>query len=876
VEIKANLLYLQGRKTLQGIFRDITERKRAEEALRQRAEELGALQATVLDITSQRDLPALLHAIVERAAQLLGATTGGMYVCDPEKKEVRCVVSYNTPHDYRGVVLKYGEGAAGRVAETGRPLIVNDYRLWEGRAAAYEEDKPFTAVLSAPMIWQGRVIGVIHVMEESKARRFTQAELELLTLFANHAAIAVERTRTEEALKESEERFRGIAERSFDAILTVDLEGTITYASPAVERITGYSQKEIVGVPLQRFLPESDFPKAFQIFGEAMKGEAAESVEVNLVKKDGSIVCLELHSSPIIKDGKLAGLQGIAREITERKRMMEELSRHSEHLEELVEERTRMSRENEQRYRELFESCPISLWEEDFSEVRKYFDDLRSRGINDLRRYFMEHPENLARCAGMAKILDVNQATLGLYGAKTVEELRGELRRVFTHDFQDKFREELVALSEGGKRFASEFDNQTLAGDVKHVNLILSVVPGYEDTLGKVLVSIIDLTEWKRMEGELRSTKERLEYVVRSNPAVIYSGKPFADLSDWKLTYLSENVTNLLGYEAREFVGHPEFWTHVVHPNDRPSVMTDIARLWEKGRFVFEYRMRHKDGDYRWIREEATVVRDADGKPIEVNGYWIDITERKRLEEALAKSQRLATIGELAAMVGHDLRNPLQGIAGAVYYLRTEEDSKLSNEGKEMVQLIQESIEHSDKIINDLLEYSREVHLELSRTNVKSITRDALAKVKIPKGVRVVNSIRNQPPMKLDVHKMRRVFLNLIRNAVEAMPKGGTLTITSSRSGDNLHITFEDTGEGMTTETLAKLWTPLFTTKAKGMGLGLAIIKRFVEAHEGSISVETKLGKGSTFTVTLPIKRNLKGEEVKKKRRNRNKREPSS
>jgi signal transduction histidine kinase len=112
--------------------------------------------------------------------------------------------------------------------------------------------------------------------------------------------------------------------------------------------------------------------------------------------------------------------------------------------------------------------------------------------------------------------------------------------------------------------------------------------------------------------------------------------------------------------------------------------------------------------------------------------------------------------------------------------------------------------------------------------------------------------------MKLDVHKMRRVFLNLIRNAVEAMPKGGTLTITSSRIGDNLHITFEDTGEGMTTETLAKLWSPLFTTKAKGMGLGLAIIKRFVEAHEGSISVETELGKGSTFTVTLPIKRSLR------------------
>jgi signal transduction histidine kinase len=235
------------------------------------------------------------------------------------------------------------------------------------------------------------------------------------------------------------------------------------------------------------------------------------------------------------------------------------------------------------------------------------------------------------------------------------------------------------------------------------------------------------------------------------------------------------------------------------------------------------------------------------------------------MEQELVRSERFATIGETAAMVGHDLRNPLQGMTGAIHYLRTKEGSKLSKEGKEMLQLIQEDIGRSDKIINDLLEYSRELRLELSETNVKSITEDALAKVKIPKGIRVVNSTKNQPPMKLDVEKMRRVFLNLTLNAVDAMPKGGTLTIANTRSDDNVHITFKDTGEGMTTEALAKIWSPLFTTRAKGMGFGLPVAKRLVEAHGGSISVETKLGKGSTFTVTLPIKRDLEGEEVKKK-----------
>jgi PAS domain S-box-containing protein len=183
----------------QSVGRDITERKRAEEALRLRAEELAALQATVLDVTAPHDLPTLLQTIIERAALLLNALGGRLYLCDPDQEEARCVVSYNTPHDYSGTVLKYGEGAAGIVAQTGEPLIIDDYRTWSKRAAVYEEEQPFTAVLSAPMIWQGQVTGVIHVLQNVESRRFTRADLELLTLFANHAAIAVENARLYES-----------------------------------------------------------------------------------------------------------------------------------------------------------------------------------------------------------------------------------------------------------------------------------------------------------------------------------------------------------------------------------------------------------------------------------------------------------------------------------------------------------------------------------------------------------------------------------------------------------------------------------------------------------------------------------------------------
>ncbi len=201
---------IENARLYEGAQQELAERRKVEEALRRRAEELAALQATVLEITAPHNLPTLLQAIVERAAQLLDALGGGLYLCDPDREEARCVVSYNTPGDYTGTVLKYGEGAAGTVAQTGEPLIVDDYRTWNGRADVYEDEQPFTAVLSAPMIWQGQVTGVIHVLHNVESRRFTPTDLELLTLFANHAAIAVENARLYEAVQqELAERKRG-------------------------------------------------------------------------------------------------------------------------------------------------------------------------------------------------------------------------------------------------------------------------------------------------------------------------------------------------------------------------------------------------------------------------------------------------------------------------------------------------------------------------------------------------------------------------------------------------------------------------------------------------------------------------------------------
>ena len=232
----------------------------------------------------------------------------------------------------------------------------------------------------------------------------------------------------------------------------------------------------------------------------------------------------------------------------------------------------------------------------------------------------------------------------------------------------------------------------------------------------------------------------------------------------------------------------------------------------------------------------------------------------KEAQQRLLKAERLAAIGELAAMVGHDLRNPLTGIAGAAYYLRTKNSSGMDARSREMLRVIEKDIVQSNRIINDLLEYSREIRLEFTEASPRSLVKDALSGLKIPRRIRVVDRTGIEPKIRVDTEKMRRVFANIIRNAVDAMSKGGRLTITSRKVNSNVEIAFADTGVGMSKETLEKLFSPLFTTKAKGMGFGLSIARRFLRSHGGKISVKSTVGKGTTFAVTIPME--PKSEEI--------------
>jgi signal transduction histidine kinase len=227
-------------------------------------------------------------------------------------------------------------------------------------------------------------------------------------------------------------------------------------------------------------------------------------------------------------------------------------------------------------------------------------------------------------------------------------------------------------------------------------------------------------------------------------------------------------------------------------------------------------------------------------------------SSRKLLEEKLLKLDRLASIGELAGMIAHDLRNPLQSIAGATYYFKAKYAPALDQRGTEMLGIIEESINYSNKIITDLLEYSRETTLELVPTTPKTLMGMALVRVHVSPNIQIVDKTQDTIVVSADSVKLARVFINLITNAFDAMSNGGILTVASKRKGSIVAISFEDTGVGMNKETLKKIWMPLFTTKAKGMGFGLSICKRIVEAHGGRITVKSTMGKGRSSKYPCP------------------------
>ncbi|MGD0451564.1 MAG: PAS domain S-box protein [Candidatus Bathyarchaeia archaeon] len=640
-----------------------------------------------------------------------------------------------------------------------------------------------------------------------------------------------ERKKTEEVVRKSEAKYRELANFLPEMVFEADLTGKITFISQRASEVAGFTREELEkGLNLLSFIVPEERERAMENMKKSLAGAEHGANEYTLLRKNGTTYPAIVRTNLIISENKVTGLRGLALDITDRKKTEEAL---------LL---------SEEKFRTAFATAPDAFY------------------ISTLKE---------------DKLIEVNECYEEMFGY-TRQEAIGKTSQQLGIWANPSDREKMFALlkSEGEVRNL-EINCIRKNGQIFPAQFSISILQGNKQQL---LVGVIrDVSSYKQAEEALRESEEKYRTLVeKSTQGILIAQGPIPHI-----VFANSTMSKILGYNVQELTSlSPQQTIGLVHPDDQNLFFGRFKERLEGKPVPSKYMVQgiRKDGAIVWMELSSALI-EYSGQPA-VQAMFQDITEHKKAEERrkvlerkvneysehlkcmvdlrtsqlkdvnerLMKTERLAAIGELSGMVGHDLRNPLASIKNATYFLKKKGTTISETQHKEMLEIIDKAIDHSDKIINDLLEYSREMHLELTESTLPTLLEAAMRMIHVPDRIQILNHVHEEIAIRVDADKIMRIFLNLIKNAIDATPEKGTLKISSCKTKDYVKIAFADTGTGIPKETLPKIFMPLFTTKAQGMGFGLAICKRIVEAHCGTITVKTAVNKGTTFTISLPIK----------------------
>jgi PAS domain S-box-containing protein len=323
-----------------------------------------------------------------------------------------------------------------------------------------------------------------------------------------------------------------------------------------------------------------------------------------------------------------------------------------------------------------------------------------------------------------------------------------------------------------------------------------------------------------------------------------------------RVTVFNKAAVTLSGYDATEVLGRP---LREAIPNASPVADIIEATLAQPHGARYpqsEVSVRHRDGSLLPLAVSTSpLYDDSSGNVSGVVCLFEDLSESKALEAERRRLDRLAALGEMSAVVAHEIRNPVAGIAAGVEYI-----GKSIPEGspqKEGVSMILKEIERVNRILEDILSVARPFQLKLGSEVMSEVMEDVLHRYQARIEAKAIHINRHYapslPPIRADRERLEQALTNLVLNAVEAMPAGGTLTVTLNTDDEWLTITISDTGPGVPPEAERRIFEPFFTTKARGTGLGLAVARRVVEEHGGIIEMVSELGKGTMFVIRLPL-----------------------
>jgi PAS domain S-box-containing protein len=651
-----------------------------------------------------------------------------------------------------------------------------------------------------------------------------------------------QRTQVENALRQSEEKYREVIENANDIIYTLDLSGGFTSLNRAGERITGYSRDEALRMNIADVIGPDDAERVRERIAKNIEGAGLPDFELEIFAKDGSSVVLDVSSRLILQDGVVVGIQGIARDINDRKRAEAELQARETQLSEAQ------------------QMAHVGSWE---------FDTITGKVTwsEELWRMFGLNPQE----AGLS--FEEYLAMVHPDDQQLVKSVDEKFRQAKT-DFDHHFR--IIQPD----------------GSVRVIRGIGRVICNEDGQIVKMTGIDQDVTEQKRIEEELQTNEMRMS-----------EAQGIAHLGSWEYDAVtgeakwSHELWRIFGLDRQEFGLSLEEYLAMVHPEDRDLVesINEKARQ-SKRDFGYDYRIIQRDGTVRVFRANGRVICDEHGQIVKIRGTDQDITEQKRIEDDLEQARDVALEStrlksEFLANMSHEIRTPMNGVIGMTGLLL---DTALTAEQRDYTETINSSAESLMTVINDVLDFSK---IEAGKLHFEKLDFDLLPAVESPvellaeraqvKGIEIASLVESDVPLALrgDAGRLRQVITNLIGNAVKFTEAGGVLLRVSQVSNSATHamlrFAISDTGVGISEEAQGRLFRAFVqadgstTRRYGGTGLGLAISKQLVELMGGEIGVESTVGVGSTFwftarfekqpigrVLTTPTKEHLEGVRV--------------
>ncbi|MFC1925264.1 PAS domain S-box protein [Chloroflexota bacterium] len=605
--------------------------------------------------------------------------------------------------------------------------------------------------------------------------------------------------------KQIEDRYRQLLDDTYEGY-GVTQEGKIVFANRRFCEIFGYKPGQVLGKPLDHFLMPDDRRVLLDLYKRVMRSEESvpEPHEMVVVRSDGTPITIESNIKIIHYNGKPSAYV-VVRDITDR--------RHAE--EELI-------------------------------AAQKYAHNLIDRSLDMIISVDRER-----------RIVEFNLAAQKAFGYSK-EEVLGDHVSILYADPEEGSKAHEKAIGEG--QFTGEVKNKRKNGETFISYLAASALLNEKDEFLGIMGVSRDITERKQAEDILRESEEKLRLIFESVP----EGIVVSDLNG-KILDINKNAVHMHDYDSKEeLIGRNSY--ELVAERERASSIESAMNSLNTGHTgLIQCAFVKKDGKEFTAVASQAVLRDASGQPRGMIAVTADITEQQKMQEQLMLADRLASIGQLAAGIAHEINNPLTGVVGISELLMGR---SIPDDIKEDLEIIDKEARRAAEVVKGLLTFARSKGNSKSHEDINSIIQEVLRVRSYEQRVRNIEVdeqfCTDLPHLFVNGAQMQQVFMNLIVNAEQSMleaHKKGKLKVNTEEAGDMVRICINDDGPGISPENMQRLFTPFFTTKevGKGTGLGLSICHGIVTEHGGRIYAESEPGLGASFILELPIPSNGDG-----------------